>query len=220
LGETPIDPPDARQYSATLTRLGTAVGVCLGLTACAAGLLPALMVPQMAATVGVAGLAAASCAGNSSCEPSVSQCASQTDTKLQVTEAPDIDIPADEGKIAAFIPAYWQSQFVSQGASVRASTAELAAGTFAITDKSIVFAAAPGTEGVHLPLIAVVNVDVQQSAATGAPRQLTVESCFGRLDRFTFGQRDQPRQLDSKATADAAAEIKARIAKARTPASK
>jgi len=91
------------------------------------------------------------------------------------------------------------------------------AGTFAITDKSIVFVPGPGVEGVHLPLVGVVSVELQQSSSTGAARQLTVETCFGRLDRFTFGQTQNARQLDSKATAEAAAEIKSRIAAVRTP---
>jgi len=176
-----------------------------------------MVAPQLAATVAVAGLSAASCTGNSPCEPAARQCASQTDKKLEVTEAIDIDIPASEGKVASFTPAYWQSEFVSQGASVSAAAVEPAAGTFAITDKSIVFVPAPGIEGVRLPLVGVLNVDLQQSSTTGAARQLTVESCFGRLDRFTFGQTQNARQLDSKATADAAAEIKSRIAAARTP---
>jgi len=217
LGRTPIDHLDTRRRAASLARLGTPIVVCVGLTACAAGLLPAVLVPQMAATVGVAALSAASCTGNTSCDTEPAQCSSPTDTKLQVTEARDIDIPANEGKITAFAPAYWQPQFVSSGTSLATSAADTAPGTFAITDKSIVFAASPGTEGVHLPLVGIVNVELQQSAATGAPRQVTIESCFGRLDRFTFGQTQQPRQLDSKATAEAAAEVKARMARGRVP---
>ena len=201
--------------------LGAAAVLCAGLMGCAAGLLPALLAPQVATTVGVAGLSAASCAGDSSsCEPRARQCSSPTDRKLAVTEAVDVDIPANEGKVAAFTPAYWQPQF-AQNASLAAVSAEANAGTFAITDKSIVFVPPPGVDGVHLPLVGVVNVELQQSSATGAARQLTVESCFGRLDRFTFGQPQNARQLDSKATADAAAEIKARIATVRpTAASK
>ena len=202
----------------SLKKLGATAVVCAGLTECAAGLLPALVAPQLAGAVAVAGLSAASCTGNaSSCERAARQCASQTDKLLQITEAIDVDIPADEGKVASFTPAYWQSEFVSEGASVSARSVEPMAGTFAITDKSIVFVPGPGVEGVHLPLVGVVNVDLQQSTSTGAPRQLTVESCFGRLDRFTFGQAQNARQLDSKATAEAAAEIKARLAAARPP---
>ena len=197
--------------------LGAAAVLCAALSGCAAGLLPALMVPQVAATVGIAGLSAASCAANSSsCETPERQCSSPTDKKLAVTEAVDVDIPANEGKVAAFTPAYWQPQF-ARNASLAAVSAEANAGTFAVTDKSIVFVPAPGVDGVHLPLVGVVNVELQQGSA-GAARQLTVESCFGRLDRFTFGQTQNARQLDSKATADAPAEIKARIATARTTA--
>ena len=201
----------------SLAKLGATALVCAGLTACAAGLLPAMVAPQLAGAVAVAGLSAAQCTGNTSCEQAARQCASQTDKLLQVTEAIDVDIPANEGKIASFTPAYWQSEFVAEGASISARAVEPMAGTFAITDKSIVFVPAPGVEGVHLPLVGVVNVELQQSSSTGAARQLTVESCFGRLDRFTFGQTQNARQLDSKATAEAAAEIKGRIAAARTP---
>src|SRR5262249_49843295 len=175
-----------------------------------------MVMPQVAATVGVAGISAASCAADSStCEPQARQCTGPTDKKLEVTEAVDINVPANEGKVATFTPAYWQPPF-ARNASQAAASAEATAGTFAISDKSIVFLPPPGVEGVQLPLVGVVNVELQQDAARGAPRQLTVESCFGRLDRFTFGQTQNARQLDSKATADAAAEIRARIAPART----
>ena len=204
----------------SLTRLGATPVVSAGLPACAAGLLPALVAPQLAGAVAVAGLSAASCTGNASCERAARQCASQTDKLLQVTEAVDVDIPANEGKVASFTPAYWQSEFVSEGASVSARSAEPMAGTFAITDKSIVFVPGPGVEGVHLPLVGVVNVDLQQSTSTGAPRQLTVESCFGRLDRFTFGQAQNARQLDSSATTEAAAETKPGTPAAGTPVKK
>ena len=207
-------------YLATLTRLGATTFLCVALTACAAALLPAVVMPQVAATVAVAGLSAASCSGDSSCELEARQCASQTDKKLAVSEAVDIAIPANEGKVAAFTPAYWQPQFETQIPARAAATVEVTAGTFAVTDKSIVFVPPPGIEGVQLPLMGVLTVELQQSATTGAPRQLTVESCFGRLDRFTFGQSQNARQLDSKATADAAAEIKARIATARPPVRK
>ena len=211
------DPSRTCGSVAALTRFGAITLVCAGLTACAAGLLPAVLAPQLAATVAVAGLSAASCTGNSSCDRPAAQCASQTDKTLEVTEAADVAIPANEGKVAAFTPAYWQPQFDSQVPARGAPTVEATAGTLAVTDKSIVFLSAPGMEGVRLPLVGVLGVELQQSATTGAPRQLTVESCFGRLDRFTFGQTRDARQLDSKATADAAAEIKARIASARTP---
>ena len=62
-----------------------------------------------------------------------------------------------------------------------------------------------------------MNVETQRNATTFAPRQMTVESCYGRLDRFTFGQKDQPGRLDSDATLAAADEILARIAALRGP---
>jgi len=212
-----IDPPDARRFVTALTRLATTTLMCGGLSACAAALLPAMMVPQVAATVAVAGLSAASCTGSTSCENQARQCASQNDKAVAITETADVEVPANEGRVAAFTPAYWEPQFESQVAPRGAAAVEASAGTLAVTDKSIVFVPAPGVAGVRLPLVGVLNVDLQ-SSATGAPRQLTVESCFGRLDRFSFGQAQNARQLDSRATTDAAAEIKARIAAARPTA--
>lgn len=201
---------------ATLIRLGIITFLCAALAACAAALLPAVVVPQVAATVGVAGLTATSCAGNSSCEPEARQCTSPTDKRIEVVEARDVDIARNEGEVAGFTPAYWQPQFASGGVARTATVVAATAGTFAVSDKSIVFAPPRGTEGVRIPLASVLNVELQRSSTTGAPHQVTVESCFGRLDRFTFGQSRQPDRLDSKATADAAAEIRARMAKART----
>ena len=206
-------------WTATLIRVAAIALVSGALTGCAIALLPAIA-PQVAMTVGVAGMTAASCSGESWCEPGATLCSSRTDKKIQVTESHEIDVPSNEGKVAAFTPAYWQSQFASDVTPRGATAAEVTAGTFAVTDKSILYVPAPGTEGLRLPLAGVVNVDVQQNSTTGAPRQLTVESCFGRLDRFVFGQSEQPKRLDSKATANAAAEVKARLDAARTPASK
>ena len=73
-------------------------------------------------------------------------------------------------------------------------------------------------DGIRVPLAAITTVEVQRNESS-APRQVTVESCFGRLDRFTFGQPQRPDRLDSAATAAAAAELKARIA-ATEPAKK
>ena len=198
-----------------LMRLGSTVLLCAGLTACAA-LLPAVMLPQVVATIGVAGLSAA-CATDSVCETPAGRCTDSVGKKIEVTELSDIGIPVDEGKVATFMPTYWQSQFVTQGASKAERPMEATAGTFAVTDKSAVFVPPPGMEGVQIPLAGVLNVDLQMNPSTGAPRQMTVESCFGRLDRFTFGQRQQMGRLDSEATATAAAEIKARVAAFQPP---
>src|SRR5215471_13550858 len=210
---------DTPGWTASLIRLPTIALLCGALTGCAVALLPAIA-PQVAMTVGVAGMTAASCSGESWCEPGASLCSSRTDKKIEVKESHDIDVPSNEGKVAAFTPAYWQSQFASDVTPRGTAAAEAAAGTFVVTDKSILFVPSPGTEGLRLPLAGVLNVEVQQNTTTGAPRQLTVESCFGRLDRFAFGQSEQPKRLDSKATANAATEVKARLESARTPASK
>jgi hypothetical protein len=200
---------------ALLARLTFTVMLCAGLTACAA-LLPAVILPQVVATVGVAGLSAVTCATDPLCEMQAPRCVDPAGKNIEVTESSDIGIPADEGKVATFLPTYWQPQFVMQGASQAERPLEATAGTFAVTDKSAVFVPPPGMDGVQIPLAGVLNVELQLNPSTGAPRQMTVESCFGRLDRFTFGQRQQMGRLDSEATATAAAEIKTRIAAART----
>jgi len=200
---------------AFLARLTFTVLLCAGLTACAA-LLPAVVVPQLVATLGVAGISGVTCATDPLCEMQAPRCVDPAGKNIEVTQSSDIGIPADEGKVATFLPTYWQPQFVMQGASQAERPLEATAGTFAVTDKSAVFVPPPGMEGVQIPLAGVLNVELQLNPSTGAPRQMTVESCFGRLDRFTFGQRQQMGRLDSEATATAAGEIKARIAAART----
>jgi len=188
--------------------------LCAGLTGCAA-LLPAVILPQVVATVGVAAASGVACAADPLCEAQASRCSDAAGRKIEVTESSDIGFPADEGKVATFMPTYWQSQFVTQGASQAERSLEAAAGTFVVTDKSAVFVPPAGLEGVRIPLAGVLNVDVQLNPSTGAPRQMTIESCFGRLDRFTFGQRQHIGRLDSVATTTAATELKARVAAAR-----
>ena len=104
------------------------------------------------------------------------------------------------------------SEFVSQVGQKVERPGEERAGAVVITDKSLVYVPPPGMEGLRVPLAAVVEVQTQMSSTTGAPRQVTVESCFGRLDRFVFGQKLQPRRLDSETTTAVAVELKARVA--------
>jgi hypothetical protein len=125
-------------------------------------------------------------------------------------------MPRDEGRAAEFAPAYWQPQFESAGASRGGRVAEAAYGTFVITDKSMLFVPRGSADGVRVPLAAIVNVETQRDES-GVPRQLTIESCFGRLDRFTFGQPQRPDRLDSAATAAAAGELSARLEPLRPP---
>jgi hypothetical protein len=200
-------------------RLGLLALLCAGVSACAA-LAPALVVPQLVAVAGVAGMSAVSCGNDPLCDAQGSRCTDAAGKRIEVTESADLVAPADDGKVAAFAPAYWQSEFVGEGARQPVRPVESTAGTFVITDKSAMFVPPPGMDGVRIPLAGVVNVETQLSSATGAPRQMTVESCFGRLDRITFGQKQLPGRLDSAATAAAAAELKARVAALRPGSSK
>jgi hypothetical protein len=191
--------------------------LCAGLTGCAA-LLPAVMLPQLAAGVGIAGLTGISCANDPMCEGQASQCFAADGKGLEVTVLSGTAIPPGEALVAKFTPAYWEPQFETEGAPRAGGTAATTSGSFAVTDKSVLFMARSGVDGVRLPLAAVLNVEVQRNSEA-APRQLTVESCFGRLDRFMFGQAQQPYKLDPDATAEAAAAVKARVAATR-PATK
>ncbi len=195
--------------------IGVGLGalLCAGLTACAA--LAPVVLPQLAVTAGVAGLSGIACASDPSCEGEANPCLASGGNDIEVTETFAVAIPADEGRVASFAPAYWQPQFESTGSSRAGRPAEPTAGAFFVTDKSALFVPPPGAEGVRLPLAGVQNVQLQRDSSA-APRQLTVESCFGRLDRFVFGHRQQPDRLDSEATAAAAAEIKVRIEAARS----
>jgi hypothetical protein len=57
----------------------------------------------------------------------------------------------------------------------------------------------------------VQNVKIHESDATGEPRLMIVNSCFGRFDIVTFLQR-QPSNSDPEATAAAAAQLKSSVA--------
>jgi len=187
--------------------------LCAGLSACAA-LLPAVMLPQLAVGVGIAGLTGITCANDPMCEGQASQCFAAGGKDLEVTVHSGTAIPAGEEMVARFTPAYWEPQFESEGSSRADRAAETMSGSFAVTDKSVLFMARSGVDGVRVPLAAILNVEVQRNS-TAAPRQLTVESCFGRLDRFMFGQAQQPYKLDSDATAAAASAVRARVAASR-----
>lgn len=194
-----------------LTRAVCAVLLGGSLSGCL-GIVPALIAPQVVATVGVATLSAATCARDSSCEPEPPRCMDSAGKRIEVTETPDVAIPANEGKVAEFAPAYWESPFESQGTARTTRSAAPAPGTLAITDRSAIYVPPSGMDGVHIPLPGVVNIEMQTNATTGAARQITIESCFGRLDRFTFGRKEQPGRLDSEATLAVADEISARVA--------
>lgn len=200
---------------AKLIRLAAIGWLCVGLSACV-GLVPALIAPQVVATLGVATVSAAACARDSSCEPEPPPCTDAAGASIRVTESSEASVPADEGKVVAFAPAYWESPFESPGTARTGRSLPPAAGTLAVTDRSAVYVPPPGLEGVHIPLAGVVNVETQTSATSGAARQITIESCFGRLDRFTFGHEQQPARLDSDATRAAADAITARVAALRT----
>lgn len=198
-------------------RTGVGLLLCAGVTGCA-GLAPAILIPQVAMGVGVAGMSAVACGGDPLCGAEVSPCMNPAGKDIAVVVRPGVAIPDGEGSVAVFTPAYWQPQFESVDSSRGSRAADAAPGTFVVTGKSVLFVPRGNLDGIRVPLAAITTVEVQRNESS-APRQLTVESCAGRLDRFTFGQPQRPDRLDSAATAAAAAELKARIAATR-PAKK
>ena len=188
-------------------RTGLIALLCAGLTACAA--LAPVMLPPLVLTAGVVGISGLACSTDPLCEAEVYPCLASDGKNIEVTEPSGIAIPADEGRVATFAPAYWQPQFESEGSSRAGRPAE--PGTLVVTDRSVLFVPPPGAQGVRVPLAGIQAVQLQRDSSA-APRQLTVESCFGRLDRFVFGQRQHPDRLDAEATAAAGAEIRARVA--------
>jgi hypothetical protein len=197
-------------------RTGVGLLLCGGLASCA--LAPAVLLPQVAMTAGVAGMTAIACGGDPLCGAEVSPCMDPAGKDIAVVVRPGVTIPDGEGSVAVFTPAYWQPQFESADTSRGSRAADAAPGTFVVTGKSVLFVPRGNLDGIRVPLAAITTVEMQRNESS-APRQLTVESCFGRLDRFTFGQPQRPDRLDSTATTAAAAELKARVAATR-PAKK
>jgi hypothetical protein len=140
---------------------------------------------------------------------------------VTVTEAAEVTVPAAEGDVRIFTPAYWQVQFQSEGYPKVQRVVEVAAGTLAITDTAALWVSAAAKPGVHIPLEAVNYVHLLSSSDIGGPPLIKVESCFGRFDIFSFAQERQPipAAADS-AAATAAALLRDRVAASRGVAHK
>ena len=148
-----------------LARLGLIALPVAGVTGCAA-LVPAVVIPQVAVTAGVAGLSGLACAGESSCEAPAAACTDSAGRKIEATETAGLAIPADEGAVVSFAPAYWQPQFVTGDAPKADRAAGASAGAFVVTDKSVLFVPPAGMDGVRIPLAGVLDVTTQASATT------------------------------------------------------
>ena len=98
--------------------------LCAGLTGCAA-LLPAVILPQVVATVGVAAASGVACAADPLCEAQASRCSDAAGRKIEVTESSDIGFPADEGKVTTFMDrfTFGQRQHIDRLDSVATTTA-------------------------------------------------------------------------------------------------
>jgi hypothetical protein len=159
------------------------------------------------------------------------RCAEYAARGIKVTEPQEARIPADEGEVHTFAPAFWRIDSERKGEAFPPRTPHEAGsgdaaqppppveGTLAVTDRSVLLIPLPGTAGVRIPYEVVRNIpderereiEVHTSSVTGEPRSMIVRSCDGRSDVFTIWER-QRKRLDPEAIAAAAATIKARVA--------
>lgn len=138
------------------------------------------------------------------------------------SEVADIQVPADEGKVDTFEPAQWQVEGALLGQEwplTRTLLGEFngknptapVAGALVVTERSVVFVPAHGVRGVRIPFVAVIETPYRYNLM-GEPHAVVVESCGGRLDVFTLGQRSDPQAPDPEATRRAGSAIDARFA--------
>jgi len=136
-------------------------------------------------------------------------CEMSTRRGVSVTESLERATPTDEGKIRSFDRAFWRPEFAHEGYPQIERSRTLAEGSLAVSDRSVTFVPPPGTTSVRIPFELVQDVEVRSDAGTGQPGSMIVKSCFGRFDVVAFRRAGKP---DSAATAEAAAELKARVA--------
>ena len=183
-----------------LIRLGLVSLLCVGVTACVQLL---LLPPYLIDTF----------QWKQEQERLRERCAQLKSRNIAVTEPAELTIPAPQGEVRVFERAYWQVQFESLGYPQVVRPVEVVAGMLVITESSVLWVSAAGNGGVRIPLEVVNYVHLLSS-----PYLIKVESCFGRLDIFTFGQKQEPNRPDPEATEAAAAQLKARVAAARAAA--
>ena len=136
-------------------------------------------------------------------------CEMSTRQGVSVTESLERSTPNDEGKITTFDRAFWRPEFAHEGYPQIERSRTPAEGSLAVSDRSVTFVPPPGTTSVRIPFDLVQEVDVRNDAGTGQPGSMIVKSCFGRFDIVAFRRAGKP---DSAATAEAAGELKARVA--------
>lgn len=141
------------------------------------------------------------------------QCRLLTDKGVSITESLERSAPANEGKATTFEHAFWRPEFAREGYPQVERSRTPIEGMLTISDRSLTFVPPPGATSVRIPYELVRDVEVRGDAVTGNPGSLIVRSCHGRFDIVTFRQGGT---ADSAMTAEAAVELKTRVAALRT----
>jgi hypothetical protein len=190
-------------------RLGLLACVCAGVTGCA--ILPAVGINL--AAQGAQGLVALALGplANMQEQSEKERCLYYTDRGISVTESLESAIQRDEGEVATFESASWRPEFSLEGYPRVERSRTPTLGTLAISERSALLLPPPGMTSVRIPYELVQNVEVRGSDATGEPRLMIVNSCFGRFDIVTFARRP-PDDSSPEATTVAAAQLKSRVA--------
>jgi hypothetical protein len=139
------------------------------------------------------------------------RCLMYTRRGIVVTESLEAAIPRDEGEITIFESVSWRPEFAREGYPQTRRSRTPTDGTLAISERAALLLPAPGATSIRIPFELVQNVRIEGGEATGGPRFIVVNSCFGRYDLVTF-LRPPPREGEPEATADAAAQMTSRAA--------
>jgi len=189
-------------------RLGLIALATCHLAGCAAW--PAAVAVNLASQ-GAKGLAAMTLGATSAAqERSEERCVLFVNKGYSVTESLEWSVPANEGDVKVFEPAYWRPEFARDGyPEIEQSKAPVEV-SLAISERAVLFLPAAGRTSVRIPYQLVQDVEVKTTPATGEIRYVVVKSCSGRFDIVVF-RASQPDKVDAEATTAAAAQLKSRL---------
>ena len=145
------------------------------------------------------------------------RCVAYTNKGISVTESLEAAIPIDEGAVSIFELASWRPEFSRDGYPQVERFRTPTDGTLAISERAALLLPPPGTTSIRIPYELVQNVEVRRDDVTGKPRDMIVNSCFGRFDIVTFPPQ-QPDIPDPETAMAAAAQLKSRMAAFHTAA--
>jgi hypothetical protein len=193
-----------------MLRAALATLLCLGAGGCA--LLPGLAMnaAMQGAAVGAVALGLGPMAALQE-KSNPDRCAVHTGKGLAVTESLETIMPFDEGLVRQFAPADWRVEIASEGNAAAGRARAPTEIMLAVGEKSVLFVPPPGATRTRIPYQLVLSVETDAQAGAGEPGALIVKSCYGRVDIVTFRQ-SRFTATDPAMTADAAAQLQARLA--------